>query len=727
MAKNLWALPDGFDNTVKKALVSLVTALKNAKRSIPPEAFDALRIGNWQAFQELMDWHGIEGDFETFKQILQAQAKKAALEFYQAGGVGAKLTFDLIDERAVTWASKRAGELVVEITDQMRMNIRNTVTSSTLGDMTWQQASEEIKAVIPLTSRDAEAVSKFYNRSLDRFLKKAIPLDKAKEKANLLRNNYADKLLQSRANTIARTEIASAASQGRLLGWEAGVESGLVDTASVKEWIAEPSACEICADMDGKTIPWDDEFPAGVMMPPAHPNCRCSAAILPPDYADSVFTNQAMIKSKVNQFEVEFAKHLEGQHDQTSHGHRGVAYTLPSKREAPDVAIYSEVSSVKPYVGLSPKAQAIAAQIGASYGHQNEVEHTWGASDWDNKADVRYADWTAKDGQTYKMALYKKVNQFENDSNQIETYRSKSPDIDVEILDSNNEWLASMSVMASWTGELTGQRETADANFYYVITGIGSEVKGAGTAMLEFARREADYPIFHNSDLTSQGRKFARTTKSLAKHLLGQHDQSTHAGGHARTVEAKPHERKFTKADWNSVTEANATNLSVDEQVAMMSYQTNGYRGVNEYLRNPTLAGAVFHQADAEILTKAVNRFTIDEDIIVRRGVGPDAFGLYLSSEPDDFLALKGKAFTEKGFLSTAAYKAGTQLIRNPQFDNMQFQMKIHVPKGTKGVAINPKEGEILLAPNTTLLITDVRQVDSFASRYEIDAEVVGQ
>jgi len=213
---------------------------------------------------------------------------------------------------------------------------------------------------------------------------------------------------------------------------------------------------------------------------------------------------------------------------------------------------------------------------------------------------------------------------------------------------------------------------------------------------------------------------------NIRKHLAGKHDQSSHAGGRAATIESKPAIRSFTKADWFDVTEANATNLSVDEQVAMMSYQTNGYRGVNEYLRNPTLAGAVFHQADAEILTKAVNRFTIDEDIVVKRGVQPDAFGV-TAPIPSQVLALKGKAFTEKGFLSTAAYKAGTHLIRNPQFDNMQFQMKIHVPKGTKGVAINPKEGEILLAPNTTLLITDVRQVDSFASRYEIDAEVVGQ
>ena len=364
MAKNPWALPSGFDDTVRKATSSLLKALKNAKRAIPPAALDALRMGNWQAFQELMDWHGIEEDFETFKQILQAQAKNAAVEFYRTGGVGSQLTFDLIDERAVTWASTRAAELVVEITEQMRLNIRNTITSSTLGDMTVQQAAEEIAATLPLTERDALAVNKYYERQVDRLTKTGLSEAKVRTKAKMLRDNYALKLTQSRASTIARTEIASAASQGRLLGWEAGIESGMVDGDSVKEWIAEPTACEICAGMDGRTIPWNEEFPAGMMMPPAHPNCRCSAAILPPDYADSVFTNQAMIKSKVNNFEIEFAKHLSGKHNQKTHagGHEHIdgkivvtglsGYKESSPKDMP-VPPKETLTAVRYYAGTS--------------------------------------------------------------------------------------------------------------------------------------------------------------------------------------------------------------------------------------------------------------------------------------------------------------------------------------------------------------------------------------
>jgi len=321
MAKSPWVLPDGFDESVKKALRQLFAALKNAKRAIPPEALEQLRMGNWQAFQSMMDWRGIESAFEPFKELLSAAANQSAVKFYQDGGVGAQITFDLIDARAVRWASERAAELVTEITEAMRLNIRNTITSSTMGDMTWREAAEEIYRVLPLTEKDANAVKNYHTRQFETFVRKGMTEAAAKVRAKTNANAYAEKLARRRAETISRTELASAASEGRYLGWQAGMETGMVDGASLKEWVAEPDACEKCHEMDGKLVPWNEPFLFGKMMPPQHPNCRCAGVLLPPDYADTVFTNQAFSKSGANQFEVEFAKHMAGKHDQSTHGH----------------------------------------------------------------------------------------------------------------------------------------------------------------------------------------------------------------------------------------------------------------------------------------------------------------------------------------------------------------------------------------------------------------------
>jgi hypothetical protein len=136
----------------------------------------------------------------------------------------------------------------------------------------------------------------------------------ARIKARRMAEEYTDKLVNSRARTIARTEIADAAMQGRYMGWESGVQSGVIDSNSVKEWIAEPDACSICSPLDGQLVAWNASYQGAVTgttdkMPPAHPNCRCTVAILPPDYADTVFTEQSNATPPVSEEEaMEMAK-----------------------------------------------------------------------------------------------------------------------------------------------------------------------------------------------------------------------------------------------------------------------------------------------------------------------------------------------------------------------------------------------------------------------------------
>lgn len=73
----------------------------------------------------------------------------------------------------------------------------------------------------------------------------------------------------SRAGTIARTESVRSYSEGLLTF---GNQSG----ATGKRWETSPSACVICAPMDGQEVGIDEQFDSGDDSPPAHPNCRCS-------------------------------------------------------------------------------------------------------------------------------------------------------------------------------------------------------------------------------------------------------------------------------------------------------------------------------------------------------------------------------------------------------------------------------------------------------------------
>ena len=94
------------------------------------------------------------------------------------------------------------------------------------------------------------------------------------ELAKELRDNYA--FSKQRADTIARTELKTADSEGAIAGWRA---SGL---KMKKEWIrsANDAECDICEsnEMQGP-IDLDDSFDSGDDTSPAHPNCEC--AVLP--------------------------------------------------------------------------------------------------------------------------------------------------------------------------------------------------------------------------------------------------------------------------------------------------------------------------------------------------------------------------------------------------------------------------------------------------------------
>ncbi len=81
---------------------------------------------------------------------------------------------------------------------------------------------------------------------------------------------------EARAETIARTELATAHVQGNIAGWEA---TGLVDR---KQWITGAGCCPECQELDGVIVDMDEDFDYAdgpVEAPPAHPNCRCD--ILP--------------------------------------------------------------------------------------------------------------------------------------------------------------------------------------------------------------------------------------------------------------------------------------------------------------------------------------------------------------------------------------------------------------------------------------------------------------
>jgi hypothetical protein len=165
-----------------------------------------------------------------------------------------------------------------------------------------------------LTARDAVAVMRYgatiHKNLVSDEVRKAILPGAVSEYARRLRN--------SRAATIAATELAAAYTAGKLavyraaqglgldIGDDAGGEpddapeqadekrslliqalaSGILLAGAVlvsgkeeaptyqRVWVIQPGACDECSPLDGVTVAVEDEFEDGD--PPLHPNCLCA-------------------------------------------------------------------------------------------------------------------------------------------------------------------------------------------------------------------------------------------------------------------------------------------------------------------------------------------------------------------------------------------------------------------------------------------------------------------
>jgi hypothetical protein len=99
---------------------------------------------------------------------------------------------------------------------------------------------------------------------------------------------------------IARTEIQYANNMGRVLSWAEADNQGLLAGGLLKEWaVITPNSpygkpCEHCAPMKGERVSWDKPFSNGLLMPPAHPHCRCTATPIVPTLDEL----RAMVQAK---------------------------------------------------------------------------------------------------------------------------------------------------------------------------------------------------------------------------------------------------------------------------------------------------------------------------------------------------------------------------------------------------------------------------------------------
>jgi len=67
------------------------------------------------------------------------------------------------------------------------------------------------------------------------------------------------------------------------MSWMEADQQGLIPPNSKKRWLIaqDERTCPICSALNGEIVEWEKNFSNGKLMPTAHPNCRCTAVLIP--------------------------------------------------------------------------------------------------------------------------------------------------------------------------------------------------------------------------------------------------------------------------------------------------------------------------------------------------------------------------------------------------------------------------------------------------------------
>lgn len=197
--------------------------------------------------------------------------------------------FAYVDEVAADYARTRAGQLIQQINESNRLAIRQVITESFTTGRSIEDTTDVLKKIVGLHPRWAKAVIRRDQTIYTRLIRDGMTPGQARGVTDRSTRLYRGKLIHRRAEMIARTEVQSAQNWARQASWVAAEKQGLVDPRSQKEWLTAPAGssrgrpCPICEELKGTRVPWNGAFPSGHAMPPAHPHCRCTAALVAPD------------------------------------------------------------------------------------------------------------------------------------------------------------------------------------------------------------------------------------------------------------------------------------------------------------------------------------------------------------------------------------------------------------------------------------------------------------
>ena len=199
--------------------------------------------------------------------------------------IGADVSFDLDNPRTQNYLARNAATLVTRVRNETMLAIRHITTDAHARGLNVGQQAEKIAAAlrrdIGLNQKQAGALGR-YEATL-------IESGVAQGQIDRQVNEYRDRLIDSRARTIARHETMTGSNVGQQEVWTQATKQGLLEPDQKRVWITQPglnaeNPCPICRPMSGQVRGLKEPFVSPydgttAMQPPAHISCMCVSSL----------------------------------------------------------------------------------------------------------------------------------------------------------------------------------------------------------------------------------------------------------------------------------------------------------------------------------------------------------------------------------------------------------------------------------------------------------------
>jgi hypothetical protein len=274
-------LADQAESTVRGAFMA---AVDWARGKVDPKSLErAVENRNAEDIARI-----VTGSAALAAALITGDYKRQLEDVYIAAGRRTSATlassFDIRNPRSTDFLERydlRNGATGIrQVTADQATAVRDIVTGAFQQGGHPVEQARMIRNIVGLLPRQAQAVVNYRDALTQE--------GRASDQLNRMVDRYQGKLLNRRAQTIARTETIRAANAGQQAAWRQAADDQLLNRVTARQqWIVTPDdrLCPFCAavpDLNPDGVELDGTFESElgpVEGPPLHPNCRCALTL----------------------------------------------------------------------------------------------------------------------------------------------------------------------------------------------------------------------------------------------------------------------------------------------------------------------------------------------------------------------------------------------------------------------------------------------------------------